>query len=144
LSEADLVTLGNGGTLSSNSDQNINPDNITDLCFDKAANFRFDVTLDEMTTSIPTVFYDPIYEIKLFPNPNEGVFNLSINVAANQFIQIEIFDAMGRKIYEENRESYNKAELIPIQLNTINSGIHFVKIRVDQEVLMKKFISRKK
>ena len=142
LTAADLVTLGNGGTLSSNTDQNINPNNITDLCFDKAANFRFDVQLDEMVTNIPTVFYDPIYEINLFPNPNQGVFNLTVNVDGVQFVQIEIFDAVGRKIYAENRSNYTKGTVIPINLASIAGGIYFVKMRLDQEILRKKFIRR--
>ncbi len=143
LTAADLTILGNGGTLASNSNQNIDPNNISDLCFDKAANFRFDVPLnEEMVTNIPTVFYDPVYEIKLYPNPNSGIFNMTINATATQFVQIEIFDGVGRKIYKENRRNYTNGTSIPINLGQIDGGIYFVRIRLDQEVLVKKFISR--
>ena len=136
----DLNTLGRGATLTSNTDPTINPDNLTDLCFDKAANFRFDVPIGEMTTSIPPVFYDPVYELKLFPNPNKGQFKISINTDAHQFMQLEIFDALGRKIFFENRPKYTSSTKIDIDLGNIEAGIYFVKARLDQELLIKKFI----
>ncbi len=142
LTAEDLDILASGATLTSNTNPNIDPDNLTDLCFDKAANFRFDAPLSEVTTTVPTVFYEPVYEIDLFPNPNKGVFKLAINTEANQFMEIEIFDAIGRKVYRENRDSYTSGTILEMNLKNLESGIYFVKIRLDQEVLMKKFINK--
>lgn len=138
----DLNVLGSGATLSSNSNQNIDPNNITDLCFDKAANFRFDVPLNPMTTNIPTVFYEPVYKIKLYPNPNEGPFKLTVNATAHQFMQVEIFDGIGRSVFVENRKKYSAGTIININLEGINTGVYFVRMRLDQELVTTKFIRR--
>lgn len=140
LSAEDIAILASGATLTSNRDQSIDPNNLTDLCFDKAANFRFDVSLNGVSTNIPTVFYDPIYEIKLFPNPNDGQFKLSVSADAHQYMQIAIFDAIGRKVFSKNKTSYLKGEIVRVGMERVNKGIYFVKVRLDQEVLTKKFI----
>ncbi len=143
LEEEDIATLASGSTLTSNRDASIDPNKITDLCFDKAANFRFDVALNNQITNIPTVRYEPVHQLKIFPNPNNGVFRMSLNANANQFVEIAIFDPIGRRIYEEKRAQYFKEEIIDIRLNASTQGMYVVRMRFDQEVVMEKFILSK-
>lgn len=143
LEEGDIATLASGSTLSSNRDPSINPENLTDLCFDKAANFRFDVPLDNPSTNLPVVHFEPVYQLKVFPNPNQGIFKMSLNTPAKQFMEIAIFDPLGRKVFSDYRLSYQKDELIDMEINTSISGLYIAQVRFDQEVVLAKFLIRK-
>lgn len=140
LSEADIATLAVGATLSSNSDPSINPANLSDLCFDKAANFRFDVRLDNPITHIPPVDFQPVLELKLFPNPNNGQFNLSLNANANQFMIIEVFDSMGQRVFFTKKTTYLKDSNVKVELGNAVAGMYVIRIRFDQELIQKRII----
>lgn len=143
LSNENIATLASGATLSSNSDQSINPANLSDLCFDKAANFRFDVPLDNQITNIPLVEYEPVYRLKLFPNPNNGQFNLTLNANAYQFMTIEVFDPIGQRVFLKEKEQYLKDTNIKIELEKVVAGMYFVRLRFDQEFLQERIIITK-
>lgn len=136
----DITTLSAGSPLSSNSDASIDPANLSDLCFDKAANFRLDVSLTNLATSIRPVRYEPQNEILLYPNPNNGQFQFSIDANAHHFMDIQIFDAIGKRIYQSKVNTYQSGELIKLDINNPTTGIHILQIRFDQEVLIRKFI----
>jgi len=135
-----IATLASGATLTSNTDPNINPANLSDLCFDKAANFRFDVPLDNTITSIPPVDFQPVHQLKLFPNPNNGQFNLSLNADAHQFMTIEVFDPIGQRIFLLEKKRYLKNENIKVIFEKVVAGMYFVRLRFDQELIQKKII----
>ena len=50
LTSNDIETLSAGGTLRSSINTHADPENPAEICFDKAANFRFDVALNDQIT----------------------------------------------------------------------------------------------
>ncbi len=70
----------------------------------------------------------------IYPNPNNGVFNIvTTNNASNK---ITITDISGKLVYENNTNTNN----ILVDLNNVNKGIYFVKIFNEAGVKIEKII----
>lgn len=69
--------------------------------------------------------------INLYPNPTNDMINLSIDNDIEGFMDIEILDIIGRKIYtlKDNKttNSYKKV----IDISTIESGVYLIKITTE-------------
>ncbi len=75
----------------------------------------------------------------LFPNPNNGSFKISFEPETNDEIKIVIHDLSGRNIYNK---SFQNSGLFDqeLQINTISSGIYFVKIQNGENKMIKRII----
>lgn len=63
----------------------------------------------------------------IYPNPNKGQFNVSLNSSSNQNIVITVYDIRGREIYNNtflNSSNFNQS----INLNSVQSGMYLVKV----------------
>lgn len=72
-------------------------------------------------------------KINLFPNPTKDLTFIEYELIESANVQIELFDILGKKsktIISEDKQDKNKYKL-PINLNDLNSGIYFVKIKIN-------------
>jgi hypothetical protein len=67
--------------------------------------------------------------IKLFPNPNQGKFQLLFYSLFNEPISIEIYNVTGNIIYKEFQNTSIGEQSISINLGSIAGGIYLVKVR---------------
>ncbi len=93
--------------------------------------------VDDFTTSDNFLFTENNFEknsdIKIFPNPNNGNFNVQMSQFEN--VQINIFNFLGEKVYSNLRANNNE------QLSTnLSSGIYFIKIYSNDSIITKKLI----
>jgi hypothetical protein len=65
--------------------------------------------------------------LKVFPNPSNGSFNLEFSNPSNRNIAINVFDMRGRTIYNRTYQKSNdfKEE---IKLNNIQTGMYILKV----------------
>ncbi len=72
----------------------------------------------------------------LYPNPNNGIFQISHN--SNEFLgaQLTIFDALGRKVHDEKLMQTNNT----IHLNGITPGLYFAQLSYNEKTSVKKFV----
>ncbi len=76
---------------------------------------------------------------KIFPNPNNGDFTLSYNVADNEIGTITIYDIAGKLIHSFNFTS--SSTVVTIHENELNAGAYFYEIKVNEsKVKMDKLI----
>ncbi len=80
-------------------------------------------------------------EMKLFPNPSKGSSTLNYYVNSESNVIINIIDLNGKIVSEQVNEkqsegSYSKK----LDLNQLNSGTYFIKIKSDNKVTTKKLI----
>ncbi len=75
----------------------------------------------------------------IYPNPNKGQFNVSLNSSLSDKITVTVYDIRGRKIYDttfENASNFNHA----INLNSVQSGMYLVKVSDGDKQATKKII----
>ena len=53
---------------------------------------------------------------------------------------VEVYDGVGRKIYEEKRTNYTEESIIPMDIGEVTAGIYFVKIRNKEGQIVRKVI----
>lgn len=83
-------------------------------------------------------FSKDIAEIKVYPNPNNGVFTIEINNPDQKIVKAEIFNSVGQKC----QEKCIQGDQVHFDLNKISSGIYWLKIEEkDQAVFRKIFIN---
>jgi HYR domain/Secretion system C-terminal sorting domain len=78
--------------------------------------------------------------IKVYPNPNEGVFNVEIPVSSKT-AEIMITDITGRVI-ETRSVSENTGAPVQFSLLNVAKGIYFVKVKAGDDVYVNKLIVR--
>jgi hypothetical protein len=74
-----------------------------------------------VTTSINKI--ESTYDINIFPNPNNGIFNIEISEEINEF-KYEVFNVSGQVILSENSYA-NKAA---VDLSDFTKGLYFIKL----------------
>ncbi len=74
----------------------------------------------------------------IFPNPNKGSFNIQFTDVINHF-SVEIFDLMGRVVYENN---FNESSSLvhTINIENPNRGVYFANIKSGDGIVTKKII----
>ncbi len=80
--------------------------------------------------------------VKIYPNPNQGQFTLTIVGFENKEVQIDIFDAIGKVVYSGNENqsliSYNKA----IDLAGLPAGIYVASIQCGDLLFRERIVIR--
>jgi PKD repeat protein len=66
--------------------------------------------------------------VSVFPNPNEGQFNLSLeNVSAGN-LTLSVFNAMGTLAFEKQIDHAGGAALLPLDQALLSHGIYFIQL----------------
>jgi hypothetical protein len=63
----------------------------------------------------------------IFPNPNNGNFNVILETNLGEMITLEIYNAMGQKVYSSNEVSQTINYSKEISITNFKQGIYFVK-----------------
>ena len=71
----------------------------------------------------------------LYPNPNKGQFNVSIQ--NNEVVSIEVYDLMGKQVFIQNNIKSNE---IAIDLTSQTKGIYFVRVAIGNQFFNEKVI----
>lgn len=78
------------------------------------------------TVNVPLV---PITLVTLFPNPNNGTFNISLP-ALRDNVEITIYDALGQQVYRNEKK---QVQHLLVQTELLN-GVYYVKIITQDEI----------
>jgi hypothetical protein len=73
-------------------------------------------------------------QVSVFPNPNDGTFNLNVNlVPKDASLVVSVFDMSGRTVYEQALEESNGQVTTSIDIKAYASGPYMVRVLVDGE-----------
>ncbi|NOQ25142.1 MAG: T9SS type A sorting domain-containing protein [Bacteroidales bacterium] len=75
-------------------------------------------------------------DIKLYPNPSNGLFKLELFNTANEEFFVEIYDVIGKIVYS----SKIKKNISIIDLSEINKGIYYVSIKKENNRKVTKIV----
>jgi len=134
----DIIGTFNGGTANFSADETIRRNTtvtVPKTTFNKATDWTVYAldTCNGIGNRLNTTNNDLINFI-VSPNPSNGIFSLNLNNSKTTY-SIEIFSAMGKKVFEKensNETNYN--------LSYLQSGIYLVKITSENESVIKRII----
>ena len=81
--------------------------------------------------------------LHVFPNPNNGEFNLSITGLNTPSAKVEVYNLIGEAVFEMKFDALNNQMTENIRMENVASGVYFVKINAGNEVYTKKVIVNK-
>jgi len=83
-------------------------------------------------------------EIKVFPNPSDGRFQLAFDYSGKEKVTAKVFDITGKMVRNitEKLEIGETSVTANIDLETPSSGIYFIRIEMGNQLLTKKIIIR--
>ena len=123
----------------------LNAYNFTDFNFNKTAYFRLkQMDFDGKFTYSAVVSLQKNKsknsEINAFPNPNlsENVLNISFLEGATTNSQINIFDGLGRLVYQN--QNLDSQYLLRIDVKNWANGLYLIQSKSDEKVEFKQFI----
>ncbi|MDO9000102.1 MAG: PKD domain-containing protein [Bacteroidota bacterium] len=79
------------------------------------------------------------YEI--YPNPNNGQFELKLNNSRNEIVKIKVYSLIGELVYETDTKNDNLIK--NINLSDVSNGVYFIKVNSNNKELTKKIIIAK-
>ena len=103
-------------------------------------NFRGGLSI--YTTDIPndmnvgTTNLSTTFDLKLFPNPAQKSFNISISNEKLIQKRLEIYDITGRSMHAQNWTSLN----IELNVSSFPTGIYFVKVSTEDGIQVKRLV----
>jgi hypothetical protein len=77
--------------------------------------------------------------LQIFPNPNNGNFNVNFTPQSGENIEIQLYDLLGREVYSREFESTGDFSE-SISLNSSVSGIYLLKIKDGQRSITRKIV----
>ena len=82
------------------------------------------------------------YSLEVYPNPSEGIFNLSMDNFKGDQIDLTVYTELGGIAYQEtisdnNVEGYLQKQ---IDLSALSEGIYFVQVKSDQQMVTKRIV----
>jgi len=82
-------------------------------------------------------------EIKVFPNPNKGIFYISLKNSLIEDATINIYNNLGLIVYKETIKKQDLINKTEIRLNSIATGVYFIKIISNNQTFTKRIIISK-
>jgi hypothetical protein len=77
--------------------------------------------------------------LSIYPNPNNGEFNIGFNPKSGNDITIEVYDIRGRAIFTNVYNNTSRFEEV-IRLNNAQSGVYLLTIADGSQKVTKKII----
>ena len=85
-----------------------------------------------------------VSEVKVFPNPSDGRFQLTFDYSGKDKINAKVFDITGKlvKNISEDFVTGETSVTANVDLDSPSSGIYFIRIELGKRLLTKKIIIR--
>jgi hypothetical protein len=105
--------------------------------------------ISDLSGSTPFTFTDVKdfertgFEIKIYPNPNDGIFNLEVNGLVNNSVEIKMMDALGRTVWNDELTDHSEQTLEKeIRLPKLPAGAYWLQLSEGKQKHLKKVILR--
>ena len=92
---------------------------------------------------MPTVNNLKIEALQLYPNPNEGLFNLSFELPEREETLIRIYNEQARAIYEYELGEFSGDFSDQVDISQNGTGTYFLEIRQGKKAMTQKIILKK-
>jgi len=82
-------------------------------------------------------------DIKVYPNPNDGIFNIEIEGLTGKNLDIRIFDLSGIQIYHKQETIFDTSPTLSINMEGIGKGMYIIQIISGDQICKNKIIVNK-
>ena len=115
---------------------------INDGTQSSASNLAFKVFINKSTLSIDEVALNPnnIYNLKIYPNPSNGIFSIEIFIPNTQQNTLEVYNLLGKKVKSIVIEKSIGLKEIALDLASMESGEYILVFKNKQHTIEKKII----
>lgn len=79
-------------------------------------------------------------QIEIFPNPNNGVFNINYSSDSGNNFTVNIMNMIGEVVFTKEYSKANSASLFTIDISNISNGVYQVEIRNENNLLRSRVI----
>ena len=79
-------------------------------------------------------------DFKLYPNPNSGNFMLEMEAPAAPWLDLKIYDALGRLVYEEAMEFRSGQLQKPVNLANAAAGVYWITLQAEAFNITRKVV----
>jgi hypothetical protein len=76
----------------------------------------------------------------IYPNPTKSVATVHVNLNQVANVELSLIDITGKVIGSRNYGQLSGASSINLNTESLNSGVYFVKLKVNDEVLLKRLV----
>jgi hypothetical protein len=120
--------------------------NITGVIHFEYANWieprnQLDIDSINVTASGIKNYQNNFADVNIYPNPNNGVFTVSVNVLSDENnTDIALTDITGRIVYKEQLDTHAGSSSLPINTSNLEKGTYFIQISNSQSSIVKKVI----
>ena len=83
---------------------------------------------------------DKTTQIKIYPNPNTGLFNLEINIIQQGIFELKIFNNLGQDIFTEKLEQFKGIYEKRLDFMEYPIGVYNLQLVTDNEVITRHVI----
>jgi hypothetical protein len=90
-----------------------------------------------MTIDIPDLY--PSGYVSIYPNPNQGTFEVSLILDHSQQVTVKIHDGMGKEILQRTLTATEKSK-IPFDLSASPAGVYFVSVLTSSGTIIRKIV----
>lgn len=80
----------------------------------------------------------PIADVAIYPNPNDGQFRLTFTVAEFADVNIEVLDIAGKTCYSKELPHQAGRQEYRIDMTQFPAGYYFLSIRTDNQRIVKR------
>ncbi len=96
-----------------------------------------------------TIYVDPCAGIneqsssnsyEIYPNPNSGIFTLSINTISDDILNIKVVNTLGMLVYENKQLNVNGRLDLKIDLGKAATGIYYLNVDGKKQSINKRFM----
>jgi hypothetical protein len=76
----------------------------------------------------------------VFPNPNLGEFNITLNASVSNNYVIEVRNLLGQVMYNETLTNFSGNYIKHLDVKTYGGGIYFLNIRSNENQVVRKVV----
>jgi hypothetical protein len=127
--------VGNSSTLRNYSLTDQEP--YRDVTYYRLKQTNYDRTFKYSATIAVENCGNDLKELTIYPNPANGIYNLSFNGDKEQISSVEIYNALGKKVYTS--DSYQSA----IDLSGEQGGNYFLHFNLPSTIIIRKLVIEK-
>jgi hypothetical protein len=81
-----------------------------------------------------------VTNVKMYPNPSNGMFTLSYSVTENDNLRISIINELGQEVYAEQKHISVGTNTELLNLETLASGIYSLRIQTNNGIVVRKLV----